>query len=98
MKKDLLKIIYHYRVRPQLKHFQSEVFELIEAIIDYQYIEVYSGTPAQKAQKKHVAEEIADVLVMLNQFKEYYNIKDNQIKQIMKEKIVRQLERIENGN
>lgn len=31
MKEDLLKIIEHYGVMPQLKYFQSEVFELNEA-------------------------------------------------------------------
>ena len=33
MKDDLLKIISFYGVLPQLKHFNSEVFELNEAII-----------------------------------------------------------------
>ena len=35
MKEDLLKIINNYGVIPQLKHFNSEVFELTEAIINY---------------------------------------------------------------
>ena len=96
MDKELIEIISHYGVRDQLKYLQSEVYELTEAIIDYQYVEVYSGSPAQRVQKKHVAEEIADVLVMLLQFKEYYHIDDKDIKKIMKEKIKRQLERIEN--
>ena len=34
MKEDLLKIIQHYGVMPQLKYFQSEVFELNESIIN----------------------------------------------------------------
>ena len=33
-KEKLLKIINHYGVIPQLKYFQSEVFELNETIID----------------------------------------------------------------
>ena len=32
MNEKLLKIINHYGVMPQLKYFQSEVFELNEAI------------------------------------------------------------------
>ena len=34
MKADLLKIISTYGVLPQLKYFQSEVFELVEAVIN----------------------------------------------------------------
>lgn len=37
MKNDLLKIINHYGVIPQLKYFQSEVFELNEAIISAEH-------------------------------------------------------------
>ncbi|MBQ4263123.1 MAG: hypothetical protein IJB83_02625 [Bacilli bacterium] len=91
----LLKIINHYGVIPQLKHFQSEVFELTEAIIDYRYVEVYKGSPAEKYHKEHIAEEIADVEVMLLQFKEYYHINGNDILKIMNEKIDRQLKRLE---
>lgn len=36
MTDKLLKIINHYGVMPQLKYFQSEVFELNEAIIKYE--------------------------------------------------------------
>lgn len=99
MKEDkLLKIINHYGVMPQLKYFQSEVFELNEAIIDYNYVELYKDSPAEKYHKEHIAEEIADVMVMLMQFKEYYHIDGNDILKIMDEKINRQIERIENEN
>ena len=97
MDSDLLKIIKHYGVLKQLKYFQSEVFELNEAIINREDYLDYSSEiePYNIAMlDKHIAEEIADVQVMLNQFKEYYNIKDIPIQTIMKEKINRQLERI----
>ena len=38
MKDDLLKIISFYGVMPQLKYFQSEIFEMNEAIIKYENI------------------------------------------------------------
>lgn len=97
MKEDLLKIINTYGVMPQLKYFQSEVFELNEAIINYSYVEVYKGSPAEISQREHIAEEIADVLVMLNQFQHYYGISDEEIWEVMKYKIDRQLERISKG-
>ena len=98
MEEKLLKIINHYGVLPQLKYFQSEVFELNEAIIDYKYVEVYKNSPAEKYHKEHIVEEIADIEVMLLQFKEYYHIDGNDILRIMNEKIDRQLGRIENEN
>lgn len=83
-KEKLLKIIDTYKIMPQLKYFQSEVFELNEAIIKNENIE-------------HIAEELADVLVMLEQFKLYYNIKNEDIEKIMDYKIDRQIKRIEIG-
>ena len=95
MKKNLLKIINHYGVMPQLKYFQSEIFELNEAIITYENDYKSSDVQDMTEDKKHIAEEIADVLVMLNQFVEYYKIQESDIYMIMEQKIDRQLERIE---
>ena len=109
MSKDLLKIINEYGIMNQLKYFQSEIFELNEAIITLeQYITnvanedpIYDKYIKKEINDKyilHIAEEIADVLVMLLQFKEYYKISDEEIKEIMKFKIERQLKRIESEN
>lgn len=92
MEKDLLKIIETYGVLNQLKHFQSEVYEITEAIIEYE-TESFYCLPSTK----HIAEEIADVLVMLNQFIEYYKLDRNNIELTMNNKIKRQLGRIERG-
>ncbi len=102
MKEDLLKIINHYGVMPQLKYFQSEVFELNEAIIKYEdyYYENYDdgiGKVDWARWREHIAEEIADVLVMLYQFVEYYNIDQVELCKTMDFKINRQLERIKNS-
>lgn len=98
MKEKLLKIIEHYGVMPQLKYFQSEIFELNEAIIQYENsgwdFSDESCEDIERDYRYHIAEEIADVEVMLNQFKEYYKITDEQIEGIMNYKINRQLERI----
>lgn len=100
MKENLLKIINHYGILPQLKYFQSEVFELNEAIIDYENEKNIKELLDIKIidsdieKKKHITEEIADVLVMLNQFVEYYKIQESDIYMIMEQKIDRQLERM----
>lgn len=92
MREDLLKIIKHYGVNAQQRQFAEEVFELQEAITAYEndYEGLYTyGT-------EHIAEEIADVLVLLFQFNEYYGLDIDDISKIMDNKIKRQLERIKN--
>lgn len=98
MKDDLLKIISFYGVMPQLKYFQSEVFELVEAVINRELHWNYD-TEIQdiKPLDKHIAEEIADCMVMLKQFQYYYGITDEEIINNMQFKIKRQLERIKEG-
>ncbi len=90
MTEDLLKIIYHYGVNKQLKYIHSEYFELDEAIMQYTFED-----KNRYQDIDHIAEEIADVTVMLKQFQYYYDIEDSEIEKIMREKINRQLQRIE---
>lgn len=97
MKKELLKIINHYGIKSQLKYFQSEVFELNEAIIQYEIVYrdmCYSGE-AINNQRQHIAEEIADVMVILKQIQYYYEIPDEEIEDVMKYKVQRILKRME---
>lgn len=103
MEEKLLKIINHYGMIQQLKYFQSEVFELNEAIMLMQMKKnEMEGKPPEIVEpilndfRLHITEEIADVEVMLLQFKEYYHIDGNDILKIMNQKIDRQLERIKN--
>lgn len=106
MKEDLLKIIKHYGVNAQQRQFNEEVFELQEAIHDCEYERTlkdlnlldtkYDNSDSDVAKKEHIAEEIADVMVMLFQFNEYYDLDIYDISKIMDDKIKRQLERIKN--
>ena len=92
MKNELLEIIQHYGVNAQQRQLAEEVFELQEAITAYEndYEGLYTyGT-------EHIAEEIADVMVLLLQFNEYYDLDIYDISKIMDNKIKRQLERIKN--
>lgn len=97
MKEDLLKIINHYGINNQLKYIHSEYYELDEAIIDCWNEECGYYQQVEEYHKKHIAEEIADVMCMLKQFQYYYDIEDSEIEKIMLEKIDRQLNRIEEG-
>ena len=98
MKDKLLKIISFYGVMPQLKYFQSEVFELNEAIINCEMGRNYSSIQLGRKYEEHITEEIGDVQFMLNQFKRYYGIKDEDVNAVMIRKADRQLERIKNEN
>ena len=102
MKEDLLKIIKHYGVNAQQTQFAEEVFELQEAITHYEIENAWSELlkinvfNSDVAKKEHIAEEIADVMIMLGQFVYYYDINERNINKIADYKIKRQLERIKN--
>lgn len=101
MKTKLEKIINHYGVNHQLKYFQGEVFELTESIFQYEeqkrVCEQCCNELHIEKEKQHITEEIADVLVMLEQFIHYYDINPIDIEIIKEFKINRQLERIDNN-
>ena len=86
MKEDLLKIINTYGVMPQLEYYQTEVWELNEAIIRFEEAKInyFEGYGLQQPDlEKHIVEEIADNYVMLYQFKEYYNLDFKLVKDII---------------
>lgn len=95
MKDKLLKIINHYGINSQLKKFNEESYELIEAITDFEYNKYITYGDFFF---EHLIEEFADVMVVLEQFKIYYNLDNQRIIEIMEKKIDRQLERIKKGN
>ena len=79
---DLKYIADHYGKEHQLEKCKEELNELIEAL----------GSNCDI----HLAEEIADVEIMISQIKYLRNIPDEQVDVIKKYKIQRQLRRIEN--
>lgn len=79
---DYKKIINRYGVNAQLKKLSEEVYEFEEAVLE-------------KHDKEHITEEIADILVILTQFIDKYNIDVHKIDTIMQYKVDRQLRRIE---
>lgn len=88
-KTKLKKIFEKHGVSKQLKKLSEEVFELQEAIIDYTdfgFIDIVG-------YEKHIKEEFADVMVILNQIKEVLELNEDEIKDIMEFKIDRQCER-----
>lgn len=88
MKDKINEIVNYYGIMPQVKYWQSEVFELNEAIIKGECKDL------NEEAINHIAEEIADNYVFLLQFMEYYKIDKEKIFNIIEYKVNRQIERI----
>ena len=71
-----IEIINHYGYRHQIRKLAEEQYELIEALFG--------------EDEDHITEEIADCLLLINQFKAYYKIKDKDIQKVYDYKIARQ--------
>lgn len=83
MKEDLLEIINNYGVLHQLEYYQSEVWELDNAIQEYEYTDRYGIEELENHLKEHIKEELADNFVMLYQFKEYYKLNFELLKEVI---------------
>ena len=97
MREKLLKIINNYGVSPQLKHLYTEMYEFTEAVFEYDNFKD-DWSYDEEEYKNHIQEEFADLMVMLEQFKVYYNLSNEDVMETMKYKIERQLKRIEEEN
>ena len=97
MNEKLKMIINHYGVNSQQRQFFEEVFEFNESIIKKEIENTFGETTIKMDENnlKHIAEEMADVMVMLKQFQLYYDISTEEIEKIMQYKIDRQIKRIE---
>lgn len=78
-------ILNHYGITEQVSQLKEEAYELIEAADGY-----INGTDS----KAHFLEEIADVLVMIEQMIMHFNAQDK-VDEIKRFKVKRQLGRIE---
>lgn len=92
MKDDMLKIINSFGVNNQLKKLNEECYELIEAIREFELLE--DGLVNFETYK-HIVEEMADVLNLLQQFVFYYEIEQKELDEQLQYKVKRTLERID---
>ena len=95
LKEDLLKTIKHYGVRNQLKHLHTEVYELDEAVLDYENNKWRMYPSIGENYIKNIAGELADIINFVEEIQLYYGIPKKTIKEIRKQKMQRQLKRIE---
>ena len=99
---NLKSIIDHFGVNNQLKKFNEECYELIEAIKLYQEAcfnsEGEIGDLMVLAKhKQNITEEIADCMVLLNQFIIYFKIDTGAVHTELIDKTNRTIKRIKEG-
>lgn len=85
LKRDIHAIADHYGISSQLDKTLEECRELAAAIIGYMH---------KQNNREHIAEEMADVKIMLTQL-EYLLHLEYEVKDTMRKKVDRQLKRIE---
>lgn len=81
MNEELMTIMNRYGDRHQAKKFNEESYELTEAMHNY-----LCGRGSIRA----IAEEMADCLVLIEQFRLKYNITEDELKEFVEAKITRQ--------
>lgn len=85
MRDKALEIYNHYGYKNQLKKLSEEVYEFIEAVLEFE---------AGNGDINHVIEEMGDVEFMMYQFRVANDIKQREIKRVFQSKADRQLHRI----
>lgn len=85
---EFIDIIVHYGYRNQLKKISEEVYELQEAVLDFEN---------KVSDVEHIEEEVADILHLLFQIIYGYGLDLEKILDIIQAKNIRQHERIERG-
>lgn len=90
------EVFEYHGYEEQCKHITSEMHELTSAIQKYELLEKTMEIGRLKAWN-NMCEEIADVEFMLNQIKEHYRIKENNIRPWGRFKRKRESKRIKEG-
>lgn len=91
-KESIQKIADHYGYDAQSRQLIEEMAELTQAINKaWRYGDDFDNL---LIRKRNIAEEIADVTIMLEQMKYLLRFSDNYIEEIIEQKVYRQLVRI----
>ena len=96
------QIIDHYGEKHQIHKLNEEQYELCEALYDrYLHQQDYENSEEWRNKmielNRHVEEEIADNLVLIRQFIATYQLNNMRIEDFVRQKVDRQLERMNKG-
>lgn len=86
LEKKLTRVYDNFGKKTQCKKLFEEVYELVEAINEYEY----------HGSKVHIEEEIADIYVLLKQFEIAYKLNKTNVSKNISMKVERTLDRIKN--
>ena len=94
--KSYLDIIEYFGVRNQMKKLNEECFEFLEAVDNYEDELAFHLTDkvGENMLRDHVIEEMGDILTILTQFIEKYEISQKELDPYMDFKLQRTLDRI----
>lgn len=92
---DLLEIINHFGVENQQRKLQEEIFELNEAITQYEILNDYIGH--YQDMKDHILEELVDCEILLSQLKINYGYDNDEFNNLKRKKVNRTLKRMKEG-
>lgn len=99
-----LDIINHFGYRAQMKKLNEEIYELLDAIdnfedatMEFDNREPYYTVDELAIFRNHIVEEMGDVLILLTQFIGRYDIRKSEIDACMDCKLERTAERIAKG-
>ena len=83
MKNDWLKILNRFSLDEQIKHWFTEIYELIQAI---------ERDDGSIESREHIIEELADNYNFLGQFQTHFDISDEEVEKVQIFKNKRTLE------
>lgn len=94
--KSYLDVIEYFGVRNQMKKLNEECFEFLEAVDNYEDELAFHLTDkvGENMSRDHVIEEMGDILTILTQFIEKYEILQEELDPYMDFKLQRTLDRI----
>ena len=94
--KSYLDVIEYFGVRNQMKKLNEECFEFLEAVDNYEDELAFHLTDkvGENMLRDHVIEEMGDILTILTQFIEKYEILQEELDPYMDFKLQRTLDRI----
>ena len=93
--RDQSDIVKHYGIRSQLGIAQEECAELIQAISKVQrHTNEYEDLTEFVEERRRVVEEMADVIVCMNQLQYIFLVSDEELSEKVDRKIARQISRM----
>lgn len=93
IKKDKIEEIYYkHGVSNQLKKLSEEIYELQEAVKDFNSARKLNKT-MDSSYKEHIEEEFSDVILLLTQIKLVYNLDNDNLRKWFDFKLKRQIAR-----